>query len=270
MKIMTMLGLMILIPCLTAACSAAGAHSADAAKAGRYIRAYPDFFVGYEDGFLVTRDGKKILFNDGRPKDFDRLVTDPSAGDDDFDPEDAFCWDYPAGSALPTEGSPPGAVFRHMYGATPAERGARMRTIKWVPMKDGKRGRLRVTTVNGVDRALERVAAEIMALPENQKACLKGIVLEVNECYGSFERPVRGYPRRTSGHAYGIAVDINGDLSYFIGSRREGPYEYRNNLPKLLVDIFERNGFIWGGRWHSYDAMHFEYRPELPARRSSP
>jgi hypothetical protein len=29
------------------------------------------------------------------------------------------------------------------------------------------------------------------------------------------------------------------------------------------VDIFERHGFIWGGKWAHYDTMHFEYRPEL-------
>jgi len=27
--------------------------------------------------------------------------------------------------------------------------------------------------------------------------------------------------------------------------------------------VFERHGFIWGGRWWHYDTMHFEYRPEL-------
>ena len=27
--------------------------------------------------------------------------------------------------------------------------------------------------------------------------------------------------------------------------------------------IFEKHGFIWGGRWFHYDTMHFEYRPEL-------
>ena len=32
-----------------------------------------------------------------------------------------------------------------------------------------------------------------------------------------------------------------------------------------IVDVFERHGFIWGGRWFHYDTMHFEYRPELLA-----
>ena len=26
---------------------------------------------------------------------------------------------------------------------------------------------------------------------------------------------------------------------------------------------FENEGFIWGGKWHEYDLMHFEYRPEI-------
>ncbi|WP_372236783.1 M15 family metallopeptidase [Campylobacter pinnipediorum] len=30
-----------------------------------------------------------------------------------------------------------------------------------------------------------------------------------------------------------------------------------------MVDVFEKNGFIWGGRWKHFDTMHFEYRPEL-------
>jgi hypothetical protein len=34
-------------------------------------------------------------------------------------------------------------------------------------------------------------------------------------------------------------------------------------MPQEIVDIFERHGFIWGGKWYHYDTMHFEYRPEL-------
>ena len=33
-----------------------------------------------------------------------------------------------------------------------------------------------------------------------------------------------------------------------------------------IVDIFERHGFIWGGKWYHYDTMHFEHRPELLSR----
>jgi hypothetical protein len=33
--------------------------------------------------------------------------------------------------------------------------------------------------------------------------------------------------------------------------------------PKRVIDIFEKEGFIWGGKWTVWDNMHFEYRPEL-------
>jgi len=41
----------------------------------------------------------------------------------------------------------------------------------------------------------------------------------------------------------------------------------RSNIRKLLeiVDIFERHGFIWGGKWYHFDTLHFEYRPEILA-----
>ena len=38
---------------------------------------------------------------------------------------------------------------------------------------------------------------------------------------------------------------------------------WRNRFPQAIVDAFEAEGFIWGGRWYHYDTMHFEYRPEL-------
>jgi hypothetical protein len=38
---------------------------------------------------------------------------------------------------------------------------------------------------------------------------------------------------------------------------------YKNQIPLEIVKIFEKYGFIWGGRWYHYDTMHFEYRPEL-------
>jgi hypothetical protein len=38
---------------------------------------------------------------------------------------------------------------------------------------------------------------------------------------------------------------------------------WENRIPQFIVDAFEAEGFIWGGRWYHYDTMHFEYRPEL-------
>ena len=52
----------------------------------------------------------------------------------------------------------------------------------------------------------------------------------------------------------------------------DGKRPYRNRFPLEVVEVFERHGFIWGGKWAHFDTMHFEYRPELlhPACRAAP
>ena len=67
-------------------------------------------------------------------------------------------------------------------------------------------------------------------------------------------------------HGYAAAIDLNLEFSdYYCGMRgnRNGTFQYKNRMPIEIIEIFERHGFIWGGRWYHYDTMHFEYRPEL-------
>jgi len=83
---------------------------------------------------------------------------------------------------------------------------------------------------------------------------------------GSFNwRRISG-TNRLSAHSFGIAVDFDTQLGgYWQWSRQpEGAVgAYANRYPEALVRAMERRGFIWGGKWHHYDGMHFEYRPEL-------
>ena len=270
---MPMMRFVLLLTLVLGICPIAYAQDEAMQKAQCYIRAYPEFFRGYDDGYLIASDGSRILFDDhASPKDCWKMVTDKRVGDSAFDPEDAFFWDYDAGDELPTAQSPPegdpgrirpAEVFKFMYGKSKEQRRSRMRPVRWVGGKGIDNDTILVTTVNGVDKAIENIAEELRNLPEEKKLLLKGIVFDVDGFSGYHERQVRDYPKRTSAHAYGIAVDVNHDESYFIGRHRGKPYTYRNNMPHFLVDIFERHGFIWGGRWQSYDIMHFEYRPEL-------
>jgi len=75
-------------------------------------------------------------------------------------------------------------------------------------------------------------------------------------------------------HSFGIAVDmvpanIKGKEIYWNWTRvfnpqwYSVPYSKRWMVPDEIVGIFEKYGFIWGGKWLFYDNMHFEYRPEI-------
>lgn len=54
-----------------------------------------------------------------------------------------------------------------------------------------------------------------------------------------------------SRHAWGVAVDLNHPANPFGATPAQDP---------RLVEVMERWGFAWGGRWLVPDAAHFEYR----------
>lgn len=71
---------------------------------------------------------------------------------------------------------------------------------------------------------------------------------------------------RLSAHSFGIAVDLNTTLGGYwrwTGAKAGSVGVFRNQYPEALIREMERHGFIWGGKWHHFDGMHFEYRPEL-------
>ena len=72
--------------------------------------------------------------------------------------------------------------------------------------------------------------------------------------------------KRYSAHSFGIAIDVDKTLGKYwrwAGAAPGKVGRYPNQIPEEMVRVFERRGFIWGGKWHHYDGMHFEFRPEL-------
>ena len=83
---------------------------------------------------------------------------------------------------------------------------------------------------------------------------------------GSFNWRVISGTRRLSAHSFGIAFDINTQIAPYwkwTGAKQGRVGDFTNRIPEDLVATMEEYGFIWGGKWHHFDAMHFEYRPEL-------
>ncbi|MBV9045889.1 MAG: M15 family metallopeptidase [Alphaproteobacteria bacterium] len=223
------------------------------AKLDRLVAAYPDFIASHDDKFLTLKDGRRFAISDGRSnKTFDEMV-------EHADIDDMFYADYvPAETAVaPGVNVDPGRVrfeplFNAMYGD--CDRGEvqpKMRSIAWLPKHHG--GRVSITSANGVDKALEAVSAELDEMPDK---FIKYLIPNS----GTYNcRKIAGSSAR-SVHAWGAAIDINSAASDYWRWSKDG---WHNRIPVEIARVFERHGFIWGGRWWHYDTMHFEYRPEL-------
>jgi hypothetical protein len=222
----------------------------------KLVAAYPNEFVGHEAGALRWRDGTVMPVSDGvQNKTFSELLQHASIADQ-------FRIPYPRGplESPPAVDSDPGrfrntAFFTKMYGD--CQRGkvaTRLVSLHWLPKTWGKP--IRITSVNGVDEQLRAVSAEIDALPES----IKRAAYPIAGTYNCRNVADTGQP---SPHGYGIAIDLNTAFSDYWYWQRQHGLTYRNRMPEQIVSIFEKHGFIWGGKWYHFDTMHFEYRPEL-------
>lgn len=221
------------------------------------VAAYPDRLVRHDDRYIYWRDGTRMPAWDGKAhKSFNQLLRDASI-------LDQFRLPYPRGrlTSHPPVNDDPGrfrneAFFNKMYGdCRKGDVRRELVTIVWLPHTWGHR--IAVTRVNGVARRLQAISNEIDALPDS----IKRAAYPIAGVYSCRAVADTGKP---SVHSYAAAIDLNTQYSdYWYWHRNERPLRYRNRMPQEIVDIFERHGFIWGGKWYHYDTMHFEYRPEL-------
>ncbi len=102
---------------------------------------------------------------------------------------------------------------------------------------------------------------------------IKPFIAEINQLDAYYWRLIAGTNRK-SFHSLGIAVDIlpknlKGKAIYWSWTKDVNPDWMLTPLadrwmpPQSVIDIFEDEGFIWGGKWGIWDNMHFEYHPEL-------
>jgi hypothetical protein len=225
------------------------------------VAAYPDFLERYEGNDVVWKDGTRMAFDDGRGvKDFEAMLDAP-------DLKDMFYAPYPLGRSgtAPGVNIDPGRVryqpmFAKMYGdCTKGEVARHLVDVVWLPSKAGQQ--LKATRINGVAARLQAVSDELDKLPAEFTKYLKPSA-------GTYNCRVVAGTHRISAHGHGIAIDIatmHADYWRWIRPGPDGRYLYRNRIPWEIIEVFEKHGFVWGGKWYHFDTMHFEYRPEIIA-----
>lgn len=225
--------------------------------ANKFINAYPDYFIGKTDSSIIWFDSTEMLLDDKiSNKSFDSLLNYP-------DLEDQLSITYKNGKldSIPSFNSDPGRIryqpfFEKMYGSNKTEVRAKLNKVIWLPgIYDQE---LLVTSVNNISWKISQISKELAQKPELHKY--------LKDIGGTFNwRKISG-TNRLSSHSFGIAIDISTRYSNYwkwSAGKDKGKIKYKNQIPFEIVKIFEKYGFIWGGKWYHYDTMHFEYRPEL-------
>jgi hypothetical protein len=193
--------------------------------------------------WAVLPDGVRLPWDDGRAKSAEERLAHP-------DLEDLFAQRYRGGPIRPvtTADEEPGrvrvdALFRATYpraGLTPIELFGHSFLVH-----------------QKVAAPLRRVVARLAEARRSDPA----LAPFLDGLGGTFApRKIAGTDR-TSAHSWGISIDLNPSRTQYW--RWDKPPVWHNTVPQVIVDAFEAEGFIWGGRWYHYDTMHFEYRPEL-------
>lgn len=235
----------------------AAPRDAEAARLARLVAAYPGHLGGIEGADLTWTDGTRMPTGAGLPaRPFEVMMRNATIADQ-------LRQHYQPGPlvAPPPPDHSPGRIrhigfFRRLYGDCRDPRAAPpMTRLTWMPRTRPQA--ISVTTVNDVHRRLARVVDALEGLPDRDKAFL----VPAAGTYNCRDIADTGLP---SMHASGAAIDIaTRGSDYWAWSRPRGTLAYRNRIPLAIVEAFEAERFIWGGKWWHYDTMHFEYRPEL-------
>lgn len=214
----------------------------------RLQRAYPEALYAITENILFWQDGSEMPVQEGAPSLADQVV--------------GVDYGYEISDAGRVRYQP---FFLKMYGESKEKVEENLQSFFWMPQVFGYRYPLLATTVNDVYERLLAISSELEQLPPSYYPYL-------DNPSGTYRWRNIAHTNRLSMHSFGIAIDLNTSHSNYWqwDLQKAGrpisesePLTYRNHIPMEIVRIFEKHGFIWGGRWEHYDTMHFEYRPEL-------
>lgn len=220
--------------------------------------ACPEYITNIEESngcvYLVMKSGKKLLYDDKARKNPQEKLANP-------DLQDTLEQIYPLSpvKSIMAENYDPGRV--RSYGLLSEVYGTSKQDVesKLTKVKVGYNN-YQFNGNNNASNSLQAIMKQIMPLSErnqNVRRCLL-------PCSGTFNYRVISGTNRLSPHSFGIAIDLASDKrDYWKWASKEEGEKRLASYPSELVEIFENNNFVWGGKWSHFDILHFEYRPEI-------
>lgn len=223
------------------------------------MMAYPEYINNVEktyDGsiYLIMKSGKRLLYDDKRNKSSEERLANP-------DLQDMLEQIYPLSTvrSVVEENFDPGRC--RVYGLLTEVYGRSKQSVE-VNLINVNAGYMNYQ-FNGNNKAansLKAVMTELLLLSQRNQIIKKCIF----PCSGTFNYRLIAGTNQLSPHSFGIAIDLavnKGD--YWKWSSKEAASKRLSTYPSEIVEAFEKNNFIWGGKWRHFDIMHFEYRPEI-------
>lgn len=221
--------------------------------------AYPEYIKDLdikEDGsvYLVLNSGKKLLYDDKKPKSAAYKFSAP-------DLNDMLEQIYPLTpvKSVLEENFDPGRcriyeLLNEVYGSSRKSIEAKLVNVNF------GYGTLRFNSSNKAAESFKAAMMEIGNLAGKNSLVMSNAF----PCSGTYNYRLIAGTDKLSPHSYGIAVDLSVKKNdYWKWCNREAGDKRLSAYPPEIAEIFEKNNFIWGGKWSHFDIMHFEYRPEI-------
>ncbi|MDP4146351.1 MAG: M15 family metallopeptidase [Bacillota bacterium] len=220
---------------------------------------YPEYVAGVQRDnsgyvYIIMKSGKKILYDDKKEKSFQQKLASP-------DLQDTLEQIYPLvfTKKLMDKNFDPGrfrnyALLSEVYGQSRQQIEQNLKNVRV-----GYSNCL-FNKNNGAAQALQNVMKELTSL----SASRPDIRRNVFPCSGTYNYRLISGTNQLSPHGYAIAIDLARDnRDYWQWATPQQGEERLVSYPKEIVDIFEKNNFVWGGKWNHFDILHYEYRPEI-------
>ncbi|WP_368490489.1 M15 family metallopeptidase [Clostridium sp. BJN0013] len=223
------------------------------------MMAYKDYIIDIEKDssknvYLITKSGKKILYDDKKEKSFEEKLYNT-------DLQDMMEQLYPKESInkVMDKDMDPGRfrvypLLNEVYGFNKSSVESNLKRVNL------GYGSFQFNGNNDASKCLENVMKELIPLSQKRT--------DISRCLfpgsGTFNYRCISGTNLLSPHAFGIAIDLARDKrDYWKWVPKEEGNSRLEEYPKEIVEIFEKNNFVWGGKWSHFDILHFEYRPEI-------